>query len=189
LIESTQENDESLLAAIVNGQSAALGTLYDRYARLVFSLAVNMINDEAVAEEITQDVFLQVWKKSATYQNEHGKVAAWLTGITRHRAIDILRRKGSRPEGHLLDWTRMVEEPDLPDGEIPVENQIELKQQGLGIRQAISDLPLEQQQVVEMAYFHGLTQEEIALQTGEPLGTVKTRIRLAMQKLRNQLSY
>jgi RNA polymerase sigma-70 factor (ECF subfamily) len=188
MIDFSPVSDEGLLKAVVNGQSSALGALYDRYGRLVFSLAVNIINDASVAEEITQDVFLQVWKKSATYQVEHGKVAAWLTGITRNRAIDILRRNSSRPEGHRIDWALAVEEPDIPDGNIPVENQVEQNQQGTHLRQAVSDLPPEQKQVLEMAYFFGMTQEEIAAQTGEPLGTVKTRIRLAMQKLRNQFS-
>jgi RNA polymerase sigma-70 factor, ECF subfamily len=188
MIDSPQIPDEALLQAVVNGQSSALGTLYDRYGRLVFSLAVNILNNAEEAEEITQEVFLQVWKKGATYQMEQGRVAAWITGITRHRAIDVLRRKGVRPEGHRMDWTQTVEEPDLPDGSEPVESQVEQQQQGLRIRQAVAALPPEQQRVLELAYFHGLTQEEIAAQTGEPLGTVKTRIRLAMQKLRGQFS-
>jgi RNA polymerase sigma-70 factor (ECF subfamily) len=188
MVDFPQESDEALLKAVLNGQSSALGTLYDRYGRLVFSLAVNIINDTNIAEEITQEVFLQVWKKSATYQVEQGKVAAWLTGITRNRSIDVLRRNGSRPEGHRIDWTLAVEAPDLPDGSIPVESQVEQNQQGVHLRQAILNLPSEQKQVLELAYFSGMTQEEIAAHISEPLGTVKTRIRLAMQKLRTQFS-
>jgi RNA polymerase sigma-70 factor (ECF subfamily) len=188
MIDLSTVTDESLLQAIVNGQSAALGSLYDRYGRLVFSLAVSIINNAEEAEEITQEVFLLIWEKSASYQADQGKVAAWLTGITRHRAIDVLRRRNARPEGHRMDWMQSVEEPDLPDGSEPVESLVEGQQEGLKIRQAVAALPPEQQRVLELAYFRGLTQEEIAIQTGEPLGTVKTRIRLAMQKLRSQFA-
>jgi RNA polymerase sigma-70 factor, ECF subfamily len=188
MIDPLSISDESLLQAIVEGQSAALESLYDRYGRLVFSLAVSIINSAEEAEEIIQEVFLLIWEKSASYQANQGKVAAWLTGITRHRAIDVLRRRNARPEGHRMDWIKSVEEPDLPDGSEPVESVVEGQQEGLKIRMAIASLPPEQQQVLELAYFRGLTQEEIAVQTGEPLGTVKTRIRLAMQKLRSQFS-
>jgi RNA polymerase sigma-70 factor, ECF subfamily len=188
MIESSSLTDEHLLHAIVNGQSAALGILYDRYGRLVFSLAINIINNASDAEEITQEVFLLVWKKASTFQQEQGKVSSWLSGVARHRAIDALRRQGARPDGHSLDWSKAVEEPDLPDGGDSVENMVEDHQQVQRIKLAVATLPIEQQTVLDMAYFQGMTQEEIAAQTGEPLGTIKTRVRSAMQKLRSQMA-
>jgi RNA polymerase sigma-70 factor (ECF subfamily) len=188
MIKSSEWTDENILQAIVDGQSSALGMLYDRYGRLVFSLAANIFFNNSDAEEITQEVFLLVWKNASTYRTEQGRVGAWLSSITRHRAFDALRRKGARPDGHRLDWVLAVEEPDLPDDSEPVENIVEDHQQAQQIRKVVSSLPVEQQQVLLLAYFQGMTQEEIAAQTGEPLGTVKTRIRLAMQKLRSQMA-
>ena len=180
------QDDESLIRLITEGKSAALGVLYDRYGRLVFSLAFQVTSDAAVAEEITQEVFLQVWNKAATYQSAQGKVTTWLTSVARHRAIDSLRRRGARPEGHQADFEDN-EEPELvePTG---VEEQVEFSQRSLAVRRAIAHLPPEQQKALTLAYFKGMTHQEIAEQTGEPLGTVKTRIRLAMLKLKQILT-
>jgi RNA polymerase sigma-70 factor (ECF subfamily) len=178
-------DDEGLLLAIADGQQVALSILYDRYGRLAFSLAVTIVEDGALAEEITQDVFIQIWNKAATYQSEQGKVVTWLASITRHRAIDILRRRGARPEGHQVDWEEGLP-PDLPE-EAEVESLVELAQEKRHIRQAIAALPREQRDALALAFFKGYTHQQIADSTGEPLGTVKTRIRLAMQKLRQIL--
>ncbi len=180
--------DEALIQAIAKGQSAALGILYDRYGRLVFSLAYQVLNDDAVAEEITQEVFLQIWTKAGTFQSELGKVSTWLTSITRHRAIDTLRRRHVRPEGHRVEWDSLEEneEPQWADP-LNVAAQVESNIQSLAIRQAIAQLPKDQQQALALAFFHGLSHQEIANTTGNPLGTVKTRIRLGMQKLRQIL--
>lgn len=179
------QNDESLIRLIVERQSTALGVLYDRYGRLVFSLAFQVTSDAAVAEEITQEVFLQVWNKADTYQSAQGKVTTWITSVARHRAIDALRRKGARPEGHQVDFEDS-EGPDLVDP-TGVEEQVEFSQRSLAVRRAIAHLPPEQQKALALAYFKGMTHQEIAELTGEPLGTVKTRIRLAMLKLRQIL--
>ena len=180
--------DEALIQSIASGQSAALGVLYDRYGRLVFSLAYQILNDDAAAEEITQEVFLQVWTKAGTFQSSLGKVSTWLTSVTRHRAIDNLRRSRIRPEGHRADWD-LYEEGDGPQLTDPlnVVSQAENNIQSHVIRQAIAQLPEEQRQALALAFFHGLSHQEIADTTGEPLGTVKTRIRLSMQKLRQML--
>lgn len=181
-------DDEILLNKIANGQSAALGVLYDRYGRLVFSLAFHIVNDSGLAEEITQEVFLQVWNKAASYQAELGKVSTWLTSVARHRAIDSLRRRSVRPEGNSTD----LDDSDEPNGPhwidpLNVEMQTELTLQNHTVRQAVAQLPKEQQRALALAYFQGLSHQEIAEITGEPLGTIKTRIRLAMQKLRQAL--
>ncbi len=179
------QDDVSLIRLITEGQSAALAALYDRYGRLVFSLAFQVTNDAGVAEEITQEVFLQVWNKAATYQAEQGKVTTWITSVTRHRAIDSLRRRNARPEGHQIEFADS-DEPDLVDP-TGVEDQVEFSQRSRAVRQAIALLPPEQQKALALAYFKGMTHQEIAELTGEPLGTVKTRIRLAMLKLRQIL--
>jgi len=179
------QDDESLMRLIIERQSAALGVLYDRYGRRVFSLAFQVTSDGAVAGEITQEVCLQVWNKAETYQAAQGKVTTWITSVARHRAIDALRRKGARPEGHQVDF----EEGDGPELVEPtgVEEQVEFTQRSLTVRRAIAHLPPEQQKALSLAYFKGMTHQEIAELTGEPLGTVKTRIRLAMLKLRQIL--
>ncbi len=179
------QDDESLIRFITQGQSAALGLLYDRYGRLVFSLAFQVTNDAGVAEEITQEVFLQIWNKAGTYQAAQGKVTTWITSVARHRAIDSLRRRGARPEGHQVDFEDN-EAPELVDPK-GVEDQVEFSQRSQAVRRAMAQLPKEQQKALALAYFKGLTHQEIAEQTGEPLGTVKTRIRLAMLKLKQLL--
>jgi RNA polymerase sigma-70 factor (ECF subfamily) len=177
--------DGLLMQAIVQHQSAALSVLYDRYGRLIFSLAYNVVQDDGLAEEITQDVFVQIWNKANTYQPGQGKVMTWLGSIARHRAIDVLRWRRSRLESRLVDW----EDDDLsrlPDGSI-VEADLEVDQQKQRLRHAVAQLPPEQRSALALAFFKGYTHQQIAELTGEPLGTVKTRIRLAMQKLRQIL--
>ncbi len=181
--------DQYLLKAIAMGEAAALGKLYDRYGRLVFSLAYQIVYDEAVAEDITQEVFLQVWNKAGSYQIDLGKVSTWLTSVARHRAIDSLRRSKVRPESHKVIWDDTDEESDGPEWTDPqnIETQVEQTLQSRVVRQAIGQLPKEQRDALALAYFQGLSHQEIADMTGEPLGTIKTRIRLAMQKLREAL--
>jgi RNA polymerase sigma-70 factor (ECF subfamily) len=178
-------NDEELIHAIIEGKSSALGELYDRYGRLVYSLSYQVVGDSSTAEEITQEVFLQVWNKAGTYQSLQGKVVTWLTSVARHKAIDSLRRKGARPEGHQIGF-ETEEELDLVDP-VGVEDQVENSQRSQAIRRAIAHLPPDQQRALSLAYFKGMTHQEVADLIGEPLGTVKTRIRLAMLKLRQML--
>lgn len=181
-VDPTLTPDESLLQAIAARQTAALGQLYDRYGRLAFSLAAGILGDSEAAEEVTQDVFLQIWNKAATYDPSQGKVISWLAGIARHRAIDLLRRRSARPEGHAAGWE---EDPfaGLPAADHP-EAQVEGALQQQRIRQALAALPAEQRQALALAYFKGYSHQQISAELNEPLGTVKTRIRLAMQKLR-----
>jgi RNA polymerase sigma-70 factor (ECF subfamily) len=177
--------DPALLKAIAGGSSSALSELYDRYGKLVYSLAFHVVAEAGAAEEITQEVFFQIWNKAGTYQADQGKVVSWLASIARHRAIDTLRRRNARPEGHRLEWAE-DEEPDLVDP-AGVEEQVDLALRSAAVRQAISQLPNEQRSTLALAYFQGMTHQEIAETTGEPLGTIKTRIRLGMLKLRQLL--
>ncbi len=178
-------DDEVLLGLIAHRRAEALSALYDRYGRLVFSLALNSVGSPAAAEEITQDVFLRVWERANTYRAEKAKVSTWLTSIARYRSIDILRRRSARPEQHSVRWAD-VAPADMPR-EDETEAAVELSLQRQRVREAIAELPEEQQQVLALAYFQGYTHRQISDALGQPLGTVKTRIRLAMQKLRSTL--
>ena len=178
-------DDETLLRLIQRGHEKALSELYDRFGRLVFSIAYHSTGDQEGAEEITQDVFIRVWEKASTYRVEQGRVATWLTSIARNRAIDILRHKMVRPESRSIAWEEFTFFD--PADEQDVEGEIELSQLQQRMRRAVRQLPDEQRQALALAYFKGLSHQEIAATLDEPLGTVKTRIRLGMQKLRQML--
>jgi len=178
-------DDESLIRLVVHARAGALSALYDRYGRLVYSLALNAVGDPAAAEEITQDVFVRVWQRAGQYRAERGQVSTWLTGITRYRAIDRLRRRGSRPEGHRVSWAKLA-----PGAEPAVDGPEEaaaLALERARVRAAVARLPDEQKEALALAYFRGLSHSQIAEALDLPLGTVKTRIRLGMQKLRDML--
>lgn len=178
-------DDVTLLRWITAAEEDALGELYDRYGRLVFSMALNAVGDPAIAEEITQDVYLRIWNKAESYNVEQGKVMTWIASITRYRAIDHLRRQSVRPEGNRAPWAE--EESLEPPDPVDIEYEVEISQRTHLIRAAITQLPEEQRQALAMAYFQGYSHSEIARLQNQPLGTVKTRIRLAMQKLRQIL--
>lgn len=180
-----ETDDETLLRLIARAQENALAELYDRYGRLVYSMAFNTVGDSSIAEEITQDVYLRVWEKANTYRPDQGKVVTWLASIARYRAIDILRRQSVRPEGNRAAWAE--EEAFEPPDDTNIEEQVETAQRSHHIRSAIAQLPLEQREALSLAYFQGYSHTEIAAILNEPLGTIKTRIRLAMQKLRQLL--
>jgi RNA polymerase sigma-70 factor (ECF subfamily) len=177
--------DERLIRLIAQSQEGALAQLYDRYNRLVFSLALAIVNDRATAEEVTLDVFMRVWQKASTYRAEQAKVSTWLTHIARHHAIDVLRRRAARPDQHAVHWEDMIlkVESSGPDPQDMAE--ISLRRER--ILAALAQLPREQSQALTLAFFGGYTHSQIAELLGQPLGTVKTRLRLAMQKLRELL--
>jgi RNA polymerase sigma-70 factor (ECF subfamily) len=178
-------DDGILLNLIARGQQNALSELYDLYSRLVYSVALNSLADPALAEEITQDVFVRVWEKAETYHNEQGRVATWLTSIARNRAIDIFRRNRARLENLRISWEAVESfDPPAPHN---VEEEVDIAQRAQRVRWAIAQLPEEQKLALGLAYFRGLSHSEIAQTLGEPLGTVKTRIRLGMEKLRDLL--
>ncbi len=178
-------DDNTLIRLIAHAKPEALSILYDRYCRLVFSVALNVVSDRISAEEITQDVFLRVWENAKTYKEAQAKVSTWLTKIARNRAIDVLRSYKARPEQHAVDWA------DLSPREIRNNNTpqkvAELTLQKERVRAAVAQLPEDQKHALKLAYFQGYTHREVAQLLGEPLGTVKTRIRLAMLKLRELL--
>jgi RNA polymerase sigma-70 factor (ECF subfamily) len=184
-VDLLTSEDQALLSQIVNHQADALGILYDRYGRLLYSVAYHLVGNQQLAEEITLDVFRRVWEKADSYRADRASVRTWLTSMARNRAIDILRREGVRPEHKSISWTELNFEPHA-DGRSPeaaVSNQMQKQK----VHAALAELPPEQQDVLIMAFFRGYSHSQIADQLEMPLGTVKTRIRLGMQKLRHIL--
>ncbi len=178
-------SDEKLVSLIAQSHEQALAQLYDRYNRLIFSLALAVVNDRETAEEITLDVFMRVWQKADTYRAEQAKVSTWLTHIARHHSIDVLRRRAARLDHSAIHWEDVIRnvESSLPG---PQES-VELSLRRARIHAALARLPAEQKQALFLAYFGGYTQSQIAEILAQPLGTIKTRLRLAMQKLREFL--
>jgi RNA polymerase sigma-70 factor (ECF subfamily) len=178
-------DDASLIKLIAQAQMDAFSELYDRYNRLVFSVAYAIVGDRAIAEEVTLDVFVHVWQRANTYRPERAKVSTWLVAATRHQAIDILRWKKSRPDADGLDW----DETSLANGHSLHDPQehVELSLQRERVQEALARLPTEQRQALALAYFRGYSHMQIAEALKQPLGTIKTRIRMAMQKLRQML--
>jgi RNA polymerase sigma-70 factor, ECF subfamily len=172
--------DSDLLARMRRGDEAALAALYDRYAGLVVTIALRVVGDREVAEEILQDTFLRCWNGVETFQPSRGHVAGWLMGIARNRAIDVLRSRQHK--------SRQRERTALPEPDDPHQPGRPDETEAVVLRHtvatALATLPLSQRQVIELAYYGGLSQTEIAQRLGEPLGTVKSRTRTAMDRLR-----
>lgn len=177
--------DETLFLLIARARPDALDELYNRYNRMIFGLALNMVGDRATAEEITLDVFTRVWERAKTYRPDRAKVSTWLISITRHHSIDVLRRRGTRPEQHSVSWNETSSNV-TQSGNNP-EQATEVAMRRERILAAVARLPEDQKQALSLAYFAGYTHSQIAEALDQPLGTVKTRIRLAMQKLRGML--
>ena len=175
--------DEQLVAFIVRGENWALSEIYDRYTRLVFSLALKILNDRASAEEIVQQVFTKVWRSARDYRAERGKFLTWVMTISRHQCIDELRRRRARPVTPLGDeeWLDELASDDDPG------QAVQYVFEQARVREALKKIPAEQRIVIELAYWGGLTQREIAVYCHSPLGTIKTRSRLGMQRLRRLL--
>jgi len=173
-------SDAELILLVSKNESWALAEIYTRYSRLVFSLSLKILNDRSSAEECVQEVFVKVWRRARDYQADRGKFSSWLTGITHHHAIDELRRRRVRPSA-AGDETAAANVMD--EGPAPMDRAVQ-SMEHRRIVDALGTIPAEQRRTIEMAYFEGFTQQEIADRLGEPLGTVKTRMRLGMQKLK-----
>jgi RNA polymerase sigma-70 factor (ECF subfamily) len=176
--------DQAALARMARGEGDAVAELYDRHARPIYSLALRILGDSTEAEDIVQEVFSQAWRQASRYSTSRGAVAAWLLTLARSRAIDRLRARRARPVGVSDD--RVTDQ--LVDAGPPVDSQVLSSEQVTRVRAALDELPLLQRAAIELAYFEGLTHAEIADRLEQPLGTVKTRIRLAMLKLRDVLA-
>jgi RNA polymerase sigma-70 factor (ECF subfamily) len=181
--------DPQLMARVVKGDHQAFNHLYDHSSALLYSMALRILGNRDEAAELLQDVYLEVWRKVARYDVGRGTPVAWLVTLTRSRAIDRLRARASRTQ-HVT--------ADAPDGSLtakvadqnpgPFEAQADQELRGL-VGSALASLPLPQQQAIELAYYEGLSHMEIAARLNQPLGTVKTRIKLGMSKLRETLRH
>jgi RNA polymerase sigma-70 factor (ECF subfamily) len=186
-VDYAEAPDEVIIEGIRRGDGRAVAALYDRYGSLVFSLGLRMLGNREAAEELVQEAFLRAWRQIATYQPALGRVSNWLLGIARNLAIDELRRRGARPQTVSNDENdEQIAQIATSHEEDPAE-RVQAAAQSAEIRQALNALPPAQREVMELAYYSGLTQSEIAARLGDPLGTVKTRMRLATQKLRDLL--
>lgn len=179
----SQALDLALVRRIVDGDEAALGSLYDRYGGLVYSVALRVLRDAQAAEEILQDIFHHLWKAAARFDPGRGSLPGWLLVTTRNRSIDRLRRRTPEVTGDLLP-----ENISLPDG-VTVDLESNIAQSRLleKVRGVVGKLPDTQRELMELAYFEGLTHSEIAERTGEPLGTVKSRLRAAIAWLKKEM--
>ena len=164
---------EKILRRLTAGDPQALGDFYDLYAGLVNGLALRILRDTAEAEDVVQEVFVQVWRQASRYDASRGTPEAWLCTMARTRALDRLRRRVSRREE--------------PAEAAPASTAAPTTADTIAVRKALDGLSTDQRKALELAYYEGLTQSEIATRLGEPLGTVKTRIRTAMIRLREVL--
>lgn len=181
----TTESDERLVIALARGDRGALGALWDRHARQVYSLAVRMLRDPGWAEEVVQDVFLRLWREPEKYDPARGELRRWLLTVAHHAAVDGLR--GRRGTARTRDAGPEPLEAMTQGGEDPDES-VWRNMRAEWVRAAVSELPDTQREVIELVYFEGWSQSEVAENTGQPLGTVKSRLRLGMRKMRDSLA-
>jgi RNA polymerase sigma-70 factor (ECF subfamily) len=177
--------DVALIRRVCEADEAALGALYDRWNRSVFSLVLQVLKDPDEAEDIVEETFWQAWRKAPSYEPSRGAVSTWLLTIARRKALDRLRARARQREESLDETTGFV---SLASSEPDPSQLAEGAERRADLAAALKELPMEQRRVLELGYFSGMSQSEIAEAIGEPLGTVKTRMRLAMQKLREPLA-
>ena len=179
--------DDELVRRMAGGEVEAVDILYDRYARAVYAFAVRIVGDGLLAEEVLQEAFVRAWQQAERFELARGSFASWLLSITHNLAIDEVRKRQRRPQR-----ATSVDIADLLQGEVDtsvdVEEAAEAAELRSRIQTAMATLPDAQRRVIELAYFDGLTQREIADFLDEPLGTIKTRMRLGMHKLRDLLA-
>jgi RNA polymerase sigma-70 factor (ECF subfamily) len=179
--EQAQTTDVDLLRSVAGGDEQALSALYDRYRLILFGLIQRILHSQAEAEDVLQEVFLQVWRRASAFDEARGRPFTWLVTLARSRAIDRLRALGSR------DRTAQEAARAVPDRLSDASDDAVKSEQGEIVRRALAELPEEQRRTLLLAYFEGLTQTEIAERLNAPLGTVKTRMRSGMIKLRELL--
>jgi RNA polymerase sigma-70 factor (ECF subfamily) len=172
-------SDAALIERIIARDESALAAIYDRYARMLSSVLNRILRDTQAAEEILQDIFFQLWRSPAQFDSSRGSLPGWLAVIARHRAISRLRRHNPAAGEELIENTVV-----LP---FNLESTVAQQQLLTRVKGALDGLPKEQRAAVELAYFEGMTHSEIARSTGDPLGTVKTRLRSAVETLKRNL--
>ena len=175
-------DDSATVRRIADGDESALATLYDRWAQPVYSLVAHLLNDADGAEDVVEETFWQVWQRAASYDASRGTVRTWILTIGRSRALDRIRSRNRNREDVTADFSLIRDPASDP------ARDAETGEQSSMVYSALSALPAEQRRALELAYFRGLTQSEISGVLHEPLGTIKTRMRLGMQKLRESLA-
>jgi RNA polymerase sigma-70 factor (ECF subfamily) len=178
-------DDRAMIAKIAQQDQTALAQLYDRYARILYAVAFRILGSAEEAEEVILDVFAQVWRTAQQYDQKRGRVDAWLFLMTRSRSLDRLRRLQRTTRAMTASVEATVTQPPVVAND-PVEAAL-ISERREHVLAALQQLPTEQRQVLELAYYQGLSHSEIAVQTGQALGTIKTRIRLGLSKLRGVL--
>lgn len=186
--EGGTHSDEALMARVAGGDSQALELLYERYSRIAYGLALKILASAEPAEDVVQEAFWRVWNRAATFEASSGQFAPWLFGIVRNLCIDELRRRQTRPAAsrNEADEQALLAVPDPQPAMDALTWEAERRRL---ITTALGELPPDQRQVIELAYFGGLSQREIADKLNNPLGTVKTRVRLALAKLKGVLQH
>ena len=174
-----EPSDEQVLEAVGRGDDDALGVLYDRFGRLAFRLAFRILRDRALAEDAVQEAFLAVWRSADAYKRERAKPSTWILTVVHRRAVDLVRREQSR-RGEPLE---VAPEPSVG----PVDEDAVLRDRRAAVQAALTQLPGDQRQALELAYYGGLTQSELAERLGVPLGTVKSRMFAGLGRLRELL--
>jgi RNA polymerase sigma factor (sigma-70 family) len=169
-------SDEELLEAIADGDEAALGTLYDRFGRIAYGVALRVLRDQALAEDAVQEAFLAIWRSADSYRRERAKPSAWLLTLVHRRAVDLVRREDRRRAEPL------GEAPEDVAAAVPEE--VQLRERRAAVQSALRSLPEDQRQALELAYYGGYTQSELATHLGVPLGTVKSRMFAGLTRLR-----
>lgn len=184
---STMEQNQSsnpdriLIDRVKNRDKAAFGEIYSRFSQIVFNLVYRILKDREEAKEVVQEIFLQVWRKAASYDSERGAVSTWIINIARNRSIDRLRALGHRDRSMQIDEERLNSKFDLSR---IIEDREERRKV---IQNALDTLPEDQRAAIEMVYFDGYTHVETAERLGEPVGTIKTRLRLGVAKLKEKI--
>jgi RNA polymerase sigma factor (sigma-70 family) len=175
-----ERSDEELLDAVASGDDRALAALYDRFGRVAYGLAYRILRDQALAEDAVQEAFLAVWRSAQSYQRERAKPATWILTLVHRRSVDLVRREDRR-RAEALDEAR---EPATAG----VDEEAGIRDRRMAVQQALAQLPEDQRQALELAYYGGLTQSELAERLGVPLGTIKSRMFAGLGRLRELLA-
>jgi RNA polymerase sigma-70 factor (ECF subfamily) len=178
-----RESDRELAERLQRRETQAMADLYDRFGRLVYSVIYSIVHDAAVAEDLLQETFIRIWNRASGFDAARGALGPWLLTVARNRAIDHIRSAGARNVKNTLELEEREHQSQQIDVEIDLQNQDQAK----AIRAAMAKLTENQRRVIELAYYEGLSQTEMAEKLGEPLGTVKTWARSALKKLREEL--
>jgi len=187
MLTPQQQNDREMLALIVKGDQRAFSQLYDRLNGPLYSLAIRMLGDASEAQDALQEVFLQIWRRAAFYDPEQSSVFSWAVLMTRSRVIDRLRRRDRRLR--VIVASADDDQTDIASAASQEESAADTagrNEEAMRARSSLNQLPAEQRQAIELAFFNDLTHQEIAAQLGQPLGTIKARIRRGLLKLKEQ---